>query len=78
MDRPSIGFETTGENSSSDADGIAVDTEGYLWWAARVANVCDQTERVVAILSKPQPAWWESNHKGTVAWAPAQPPVPLL
>ncbi len=48
-------LETGDESSASGADGMTVDTEGYLYVATRIGlQVCDQPGRVVAIISKPQ------------------------
>jgi sugar lactone lactonase YvrE len=48
-------LETPDDSSISGADGMTVDTEGYLWVATRLGiQVCDQPGRVVAIVNKPQ------------------------
>jgi gluconolactonase len=53
---PFYRLETQDDSSASGADGMALDTEGYLWVATRLGiQVCDQPGRVVAILNKPQP-----------------------
>ncbi|MBI4906844.1 MAG: SMP-30/gluconolactonase/LRE family protein [Acidobacteria bacterium] len=47
-------LETPDDSSVSQADGMTVDTEGYLWVATRIGvQICDQPGRVVAILNKP-------------------------
>jgi sugar lactone lactonase YvrE len=44
-----------GEEFTSGADGMAVDSEGHLYVATREGlQICDQPGRVVAILNKPQ------------------------
>jgi len=54
--QPFYRLETPDESSASSADGMAVDTEGYLYIATRIGiQVCDQPGRVTAIISKPQP-----------------------
>jgi gluconolactonase len=43
--------------TQSGADGMTVDTQGYLYVASQMGlQVCDQAGRVNAIISKPQPA----------------------
>ena len=45
------------ENTLSGADGMTVDTEGYLYVATAIGiQVCDQTGRTCAILNKPTAA----------------------
>jgi gluconolactonase len=42
----------------SGADGMTIDTQGYLYVTSQMGlQVCDQAGRVNAIISKPQPAW---------------------
>ena len=54
--QPFYRLETPDESSASSADGMAVDTEGYLYVATRIGiQVCDQPGRVMAIINKPQP-----------------------
>ena len=54
--QPFYRLETPDDSSQSGADGMTVDTEGYLWVATRMGiQICDQPGRVVAILNKPQP-----------------------
>jgi len=49
-------LETSDSSSVSRADGMTVDSEGYLYVATDSGlQVCDQPGRVVAIISKPQP-----------------------
>jgi sugar lactone lactonase YvrE len=44
--------------TQSGADGLTVDTQGYLYVTSQVGlQVCDQAGRVNAIISKPQRAW---------------------
>lgn len=51
---PFYRLETGDADSASLADGMTVDTEGYLWVATRLGvQICDQPGRVVAILNKP-------------------------
>jgi len=53
--QPFYRLETPDESSASGADGMAVDTEGYLYVTSRVGlQVCDQPGRVTAIINKPQ------------------------
>lgn len=53
---PFYRLETWDENSLSGADGMTVDSEGFLYVATRLGlQVCDQPGRVNAILSKPHP-----------------------
>jgi sugar lactone lactonase YvrE len=50
-------LETGDESSFSGADGMAVDSEGYLYVATRLGlQICDQPGRVTAILNKAQPS----------------------
>lgn len=52
--QPFYRMETPDDSGMSAADGLAVDTEGYLYVATRLGlQVCDQAGRVVAILNKP-------------------------
>ena len=52
--QPFYRMETTDESSVSNADGMTVDTDGYLYVATQVGlQICDQAGRVVAILNKP-------------------------
>ncbi|MGH9667834.1 MAG: SMP-30/gluconolactonase/LRE family protein, partial [Bryobacteraceae bacterium] len=53
---PFYRMETTDESSASGADGMTLDTEGYLYVATKLGiQICDQPGRVVAIVNKPQP-----------------------
>jgi gluconolactonase len=53
--QPFYRLETPDDSSVSHADGMTVDTEGYLYVATRLGlQICDQAGRVVAILNKPQ------------------------
>lgn len=53
---PFYRLETLDESSASGADGMTVDSEGYLYVATRLGvEVCDQPGRVVAIINKPVP-----------------------
>ncbi|HYI94125.1 MAG TPA: SMP-30/gluconolactonase/LRE family protein [Bryobacteraceae bacterium] len=55
--QPFYRLETPDDSSVSHADGMTVDTEGYLYVATRAGlQICDQAGRVVAILNKPQEA----------------------
>jgi gluconolactonase len=50
-------LETPDDSSASNADGMTVDTEGYLYVTTRLGvQICDQAGRVVAILNRPQNA----------------------
>ncbi len=52
---PFYRMETWDESSASGADGMTVDTEGYLYVATRLGvQICDQPGKVTAILNKPQ------------------------
>jgi len=49
-------LETPDELTTAAADGMTLDSEGYLYVATNTGiQICDQPGRVVAILSKPQP-----------------------
>jgi len=51
---PIYRLETPDETSKSGADGMTVDTDAHLYVATGIGiQVCDQTGRVVAIISKP-------------------------
>lgn len=51
---PFYRLETWDENSQSGADGMTVDSDGFLYVATRIGlQICDQPGRVMAILSKP-------------------------
>lgn len=53
---PFYRMETPDESSASGADGMTVDSEGYLYVATKLGiQICDQPGRVVAIINKPQP-----------------------
>jgi sugar lactone lactonase YvrE/enterochelin esterase-like enzyme len=53
--QPFYRLETPDESSTSGADGMTVDAEGYLYVATRIGiQVCDQPGRVTAIINKPQ------------------------
>ena len=55
--QPFYRLETSDESSSSGADGMTLDTEGYLYVATRIGlQICDQPGRVTAIIGKPQNA----------------------
>jgi sugar lactone lactonase YvrE/enterochelin esterase-like enzyme len=55
--QPFYRMETADDSSISYADGLTVDTEGYLYVATQQGvQICDQAGRVVAILNKPQNA----------------------
>jgi sugar lactone lactonase YvrE len=55
--QPFYRMETPDDSSISNADGMTVDADGYLYVATRAGlQVCDQAGRVVAILDKPQDA----------------------
>ena len=55
--QPFYRLETPDDSSISNADGMTVDADGYLYVATRAGlQVCDQAGRVVAILDKPQDA----------------------
>jgi sugar lactone lactonase YvrE len=55
--QPFYRLETPDDSSLSNADGMTVDSEGYLYVATRLGlQICDQAGRVVAILNKPQDA----------------------
>ena len=52
---PFYRMESWDESSASGADGMTVDTEGYLYVATRLGvQICDQPGKVTAILAKPQ------------------------
>jgi gluconolactonase len=52
---PFYRLEISDENSATGADGLTVDTEGYVYAATRLGlQVCDQQGRVAAVLAKPQ------------------------
>ena len=52
---PFYRLETPDESSASGADGMTVDSEGYIYVTTRIGlQVCDQPGRVVAIINKPQ------------------------
>lgn len=53
--QPFYRLETPDESSASGADGMTVDSEGYIYVTTRIGlQVCDQPGRVVAIINKPQ------------------------
>jgi gluconolactonase len=55
--QPFYRLETPDDSSMSNADGMTVDSDGYLYVATRIGlQICDQAGRVVAILNKPQDA----------------------
>jgi gluconolactonase len=55
--QPFYRLETPDDSSVSHADGMTVDTDGYLYVATRAGlQICDQAGRVVAIVNKPQEA----------------------
>jgi gluconolactonase len=50
-------LETPDESSATGADGMTVDSDGYLYVATRIGlQICDQAGRVVGIILKPQNA----------------------
>ena len=50
-------LETPDEITTAAADGMTLDSEGYLYVATNIGiQICDQPGRVVAILPKPQPS----------------------
>ena len=52
---PFYHLETSDESSATGADGMTLDTEGYLYVTTRIGlQICDQPGRVVAIVRKPQ------------------------
>lgn len=54
---PFYHLETADESSATGADGMTVDTEGYLYVTTRLGlQICDQPGRVVGIVRKPQDA----------------------
>ncbi len=54
--QPFYRLETPDDSSASGADGMTVDTEGYIYVTSKIGlQICDQPGRVVAILNKPQP-----------------------
>ena len=54
---PFYRLETLDESSAPGADGMTLDTEGYLYVATRLGlQVCDQPGRVVAIINGPSAA----------------------
>ncbi len=49
-------LEAPDESTATGADGMTVDSEGYLYVATRLGiQICDQPGRVVAVINKPQP-----------------------
>ncbi|MBK5292378.1 MAG: SMP-30/gluconolactonase/LRE family protein, partial [Acidobacteriia bacterium] len=49
-------LETWDDSSASGADGMTVDSEGYLYVATRLGlQICDQPGRTVGIIAKPHP-----------------------
>jgi gluconolactonase len=55
--QPFYRMETPDESSQSGADGMTLDTEGFLYVATRLGvQICDQPGRVNAIINKPQAA----------------------
>lgn len=54
--QPFYHLEVPDDTSESHADGLTVDTEGFLYVATTLGiQVCDQPGRVNAIINKPQP-----------------------
>ena len=54
---PFYRLETPDDSSQSGADGMTLDTEGFLYVATKIGvQVCDPPGRVVAIINKPQNA----------------------
>jgi gluconolactonase len=55
--QPFYRMETADDSSMSYADGLTVDSDGYLYVATQLGvQICDQAGRVVAIVNKPQNA----------------------
>ena len=53
--QPFYRLETPDDSSASGADGMTVDTAGYLYVTSKIGlQVCDQPGRVTAIINKPQ------------------------
>ncbi len=53
---PFYHLETQDDSSASGADGMTLDSEGYLYVASRLGvQICDQPGRVNGIINKPQP-----------------------
>jgi gluconolactonase len=53
---PFYHLETQDDSSASGADGMTLDSEGYLYVATRLGvQICDQPGRVNGIINKPQP-----------------------
>ncbi|MCS7023961.1 MAG: SMP-30/gluconolactonase/LRE family protein [Bryobacteraceae bacterium] len=53
-EQPFYRLETGDDSSASGADGMTMDSEGFLYVATRLGvQICDQPGRVVAILDKP-------------------------
>ena len=53
---PFYHLETRDDSSASGADGMAFDSEGYLYVTSRLGvQICDQPGRVVGIINPPQP-----------------------
>ena len=56
--QPFYRLETPDDDSASGADGMTLDSEGYLYVATKLGiQICDQPGRVVAIVPKPDNAW---------------------
>ncbi len=54
--QPFYRLETPDESSVSSADGMTMDTEGFLYVTTNIGlQICDPPGRVMAILPKPQP-----------------------
>ncbi|MFN7921065.1 MAG: SMP-30/gluconolactonase/LRE family protein [Bryobacteraceae bacterium] len=52
--QPFYRLETLDESSSTSADGMTIDSEGYLYVTSKLGvQVCDQPGRVVAVIAKP-------------------------
>ncbi|HTD25305.1 MAG TPA: SMP-30/gluconolactonase/LRE family protein [Terriglobales bacterium] len=53
--QPFYRMETPDDSSQSGADGMTLDTEGFLYVTTRLGvQICDQPGRVAAIINKPQ------------------------
>ena len=58
---PFYRLETPDDDSQSNADGMTVDTQGFIYVATRLGvQICDQPGRVQLILPKPQDGWFAS------------------
>jgi gluconolactonase len=58
---PFYRLETPDDSSASGADGMTLDTLGFLYVATKAGiQVCDQPGRVNVIINRPQPGWLAS------------------